>query len=67
MRPSGKTLSLSFTLLVHRLTYKKMNTHACILHVVTKCNLFDHYYDPRNNKRNANHNTIENINIQDFS
>ena len=28
-----------------------MNTHACIL--VTQCNLFDHYYDPRNNKRNA--------------
>ena len=66
MRSSGKTLSLSFTLLVHRLTYKiKMNTHACIL--VTKCNLFYHYYDPRNNKRNANHNTIENTNIQDFS
>ena len=65
MRPSGKTLSLSFTLLVHRITYKKINTHACIL--VTKCNLFDHYYHPRNNKRNANHNTIENTNIQDFS
>ena len=42
-----------------------MNTHACI--IVTKCNLFDHYYDPRNNKRNANHNTIVNTNIQGFS
>ena len=42
-----------------------MNTHACI--AVTKCNLFDHYYDPRNNKRNANHNTIENTNNQGFS
>ena len=35
-----KTLSLSFTLLVHKLTYKKINTHACIL--VTKCNIIDH-------------------------
>ena len=66
MRPPGKTLSLSFTLLVHRLTYKKMNTHACIL--VTKCNLFDHYMCIMNhNNRNTNHNTIENTNIQDFS
>ena len=41
-----------------------MNTHACI--IVTKYNLFDHYHDPRNNKRNANHNTIKNTNIQGY-
>ena len=39
-----------------------MNTHACIK--VTTYKLFDHYHDPRNNKRNANHNTFENTNIQ---
>ena len=40
-----------------------MNTHACI--IVTTYNLFDNYHDPRN-KRNANHNTIANTNIQGF-
>ena len=33
-----------------------MNT-ACI--IVTTYNLFDHYHDPRNNKGNANYNTIK--------
>ena len=41
-----------------------MNTDACIK--VTTYNLFDHYHDLRNNKRNANHTTIKNTNIQDF-
>ena len=41
-----------------------MNTHECI--IVTTYNLFDHYHDPRNNKRHANHNTINNPNIQGF-
>ena len=34
-----------------------MITRACI--IVTTYKLFDHYHDPRNNKRNANHNTIK--------
>ena len=42
-----------------------MNTHTRM--IVTKCNLFDHYNDPRNNKRKANHNIIEKTNIQGFS
>ena len=33
-----------------------MNKQACI--IVTTYNLFDHFHDPRNNKRNANHNTL---------
>ena len=41
----------------YRLHYKEMNTRACIK--VTTKYLFDHYHDPRNNKRNANHNTTE--------
>ena len=47
-----------------RLTYKEMNTRVCIK--VTTKYLFDHYRDPRNNKRNANHNTTKNTNIQGF-
>ena len=64
----GKNTKFAIYIISTRYTglhIKKMNIHACIL--VTKCNLFDHYYDPRNNKGNANHNTIENTNIQDFS
>ena len=46
-------------------TYKEMNTRACIK--VTTQYLFKHYHDPRNNKRNANHNTTKkNTNIQGF-
>ena len=56
-----KPLCLSYTLIVHRLTYK--NEYTCI---VTTYNLIDHYHDPRNNKKNANHNTIKKTNIQGF-
>ena len=38
-----------------------MNTHACI--IVTTYSIFDHYDDPRNIKRNANHNATKHTNI----
>ena len=41
-----------------------MNTHACM--IVTRYKLFDHCHNPRNNKRNANHNTIKTLKSKVF-
>ena len=41
-----------------------MNTQSCI--IVITYNLFDHYHDPRNNKRNANHNIIKTLTYKVF-